>query len=123
MSGFGFDYARSKAAADRLIGRFGANGFIRRTTKTGTAYNPTDGGVTNHACKVVIIDFTNREIDGTRVLATDKRAYVAVGTMTITPTPADELVDADGTVYKIIDPVRPLKPAGTTVMFDLQVRK
>jgi hypothetical protein len=36
-----FDYAESKADADELIEEFGQTGTLRRTTTSGTSYNPT----------------------------------------------------------------------------------
>jgi hypothetical protein len=118
-----FDYARAKLTADRLIERFGQNGSLRKAgTPTGPAYNPTPGADVDHACRFAIVAFQQRDIDGTRVLATDKKAILAKGALTVEPLPGDQLVDAAGVVYSVID-VMPLNPAGTTVMYELQVRR
>lgn len=121
-----FDYARSRDTADRLIARFGQAGTIRRTVVTGgNAYDPTSGTATttDHAATLVVTEFSNSEIDGTRVLATDKKVLVAAGGLAITPEPGDKVVEADGTIYDIVPPVMPLKPAGTVVMYQVQCRR
>ena len=117
-----FDYARSKASADRLLARFGQTGAVRRTPQTGTAYNPADGTPVNHTAVFAVIDYSNEDIDGTRVLATDKRVIMGVGTLTITPSTSDLLIEASGGVYKIVR-VAPFDPAGTPTHFDIQVRR
>lgn len=117
-----FDYAESKADADELIEEFGQSGYIRRTPTTGTAYNPTQGTPVDHACTFVVTDYTTREIDGTRVLSTDKKVLLAKGALTIEPLTSDRLLDPAVPGYKIVD-VAPLSPAGTVVMYQLQCRR
>ena len=70
-----------------------------------------------------MLDYEASEIDGSRVLATDKKVILAVGSLTITPALDDKLVEADGTVYRIIPPLKPLSPAGTVVLFEIQCRR
>lgn len=118
-----FDYAEAKADADELIAEFGQVGLLRRPTKTGTAYNPTEGVPIEQACTFAIVGFKVREIDGSRILATDKKAIIAKGALTMEPTKlTDFLVDAAGKSFKIID-VEPLDPAGTVVFYKAQVRR
>lgn len=40
--------------------------------QTGASYNPTDGTPVNHTAVFAVIDYSSRDIDGTRVLASDK---------------------------------------------------
>ena len=117
-----FDYSRSAATALRLLARFGQSGYVRRPTSSGPAHNPTAGTPANHAATFAVVDYNASEVDGSRILATDKRALLAVGTLTVTPTTTDLLVEADASVYKIVR-VSTIKPAGTVVMYDLQVRR
>jgi hypothetical protein len=117
-----FDYARPKATADRLIARYGQSATLRRPTSSGTAYNPTEGEPDDHPVTVVVTDYSNREIDGTRVLATDKKVLLAVDDLAITPTPADKLL-IGGVSHSIVSPVRPLAPGGTVLYYELQVRR
>lgn len=116
-----FDYATSKATADRLIARFGQSAALLRPVKSGPAYNPTEGEPERHACTVAVLEYTSREIDGTRILATDKKVYLAVGSLTITPG-ADDALEIGGVKHRIIG-VKPLNPAGTVVYYELQVRR
>jgi hypothetical protein len=118
-----FDYARSQATALRLITRFGQVGAIRRTAAaTGTPHAPIKGAATDHAAKFAVIDFRASEIDGTRILATDKKALLSASGLAVTPALSDLLVDAAGSAYKIVN-IETVSPAGTVVMYTLQVRR
>lgn len=118
-----FDYARPLVTANRLIDRFGQTGALRRTgAATGPAHNPTKGSPTDHSARFVVTDFSNNEVDGTRVLATDKKVLMSVGSLTIEPATSDLLVEASGAVYKIAA-IEPLRPAETTLMYTLQCRR
>ena len=117
-----FDYTRSKASADRLITRFGQSATLRRPSTTGAAYNPTPGDPDNHPVTVVTLDYSTSEIDGTRILATDRRVLMAKRSLAIEPTSSDKLV-IGGVSYSIIPPVKPLSPGGVVVLYELQARK
>jgi hypothetical protein len=117
-------YAEMAAVADSLIAEFGQLGSIRRTVApTGPEYDPTAGSDVDYPATFAVMDYAASEIDGTRVLATDKKALLAVGSLTISPALEDKLVEADGTVYRIVPPLKPLSPAGTVVMFEVQCRR
>ena len=117
-----FDYARPKATADRLITRYGQTATLRRpTTSGGTSYNP--GTVTNadHACTIAVLDYSSREVDGTRIQRTDRKVLMAKASLSIEPATTDKLeIGVDE--LKIVD-VKPLSPAGTVVFWELQVRR
>ncbi len=117
-------YAEMAAVADSLIEEFGQLGAIRRTVSpTGPDYDPAPGPEVDYPAQFAVMDYMATEIDGTRVLASDKKALLAVGTLTITPGLNDKLVEADGTVYRIVPPLKQLNPAGTPVMYELQCRR
>ena len=119
----GFDYSRSKETADRLIARFGQDGYLIEPVSSGS-YNPTIGTPLRHAAKMAVVDFAAREIDGTRVLARDKKIVVAKGDIPIDPTPAFKVETADGTQYTIVpDGVKIVKPAGVVLVYILQARR
>lgn len=118
-----FDYADMVEMAEEMIIEFGQAGFIRRPgVATGPAHNPTPSVSTNHPAKFVITRFKSNEIDGSRVLASDKKALVSPLGLTVAPTLSDTLVDAGGASWKIVG-VETLRPAETTVLITLQVRK
>lgn len=116
-----FDYAETKADVDELIAEFGQTMILRRYDAGGEAYDPTAGGPYDVQVVGAVIDYALGEIDGTRVLATDKKVLVAVGDVTDPPTPAHRLV-VSGVEHAIVA-VSTLAPAGTVVMWTLQVRR
>lgn len=119
-----FDYQRPLATANRLIERYGQLGAIRRAGEaSGPSYDPEAGEDVDYPARFVIIDFGANEIDGSRILATDKKALLVPGSLTIIPTTSDHLVEADGTVWNIVPPVQTLRPAETTLLYTLQVRR
>lgn len=116
-----FEYARSAATAERLIRKFGAAGAIRRETPgSGPSYDPGKPTITDYAAHIVLTDYFNREIDGQRILSTDRKALIepAIG---IEPTTSDLLVAADGAILTVVN-VDLLRPATKTVLYVLQVR-
>ncbi len=117
-----FDYARTAQTALRLIGRFGQTGALRVKTSSGASHNPTSSTTTDHPAKFVITDFEAKDIDGTRVLATDKKALVAAAGLAVVPDVAHRLLEADGQSYSIAG-VDTLKPATTPVVYALTVRR
>lgn len=116
-----FDYTRSRAAADRLIARFGQAGAVRRSgAPSGDPWNPVPGEPTDHTCTLVVLDYTSMEIDGTLIRATDRKVLVAAGGLAVEPSAADRIVIA-GTALEIVR-VAPLAPGGTVVLHEIQAR-
>lgn len=117
-----FDYAKTAQTALRLIERFGQTGALRVKGSTGPSHNPTPTPPTDHPAKFVITDFEAKDIDGTRVLATDKKALVAAAGLAVVPEVAHRLLEADGQSYSIAG-VDTLMPATTPVVYALTVRR
>lgn len=118
-----FDYAKPLATANRLLAKFGQAGAIRRTEIVGgSAFEPGEEKDVDHPATFVVTAYAAKDIDGSRILATDKKAMIAPGSLTIEPTTADKLVDADGAVYNVVH-VGTIRPAGTTLLWVLQVRR
>lgn len=116
------DYAELQAAADEAIAEAGMAAVLRRyPSASGTAYNPTMGPPVETACVVVVTAFKLAEIDGSRVLATDKKALIAAGTTEVTPDPALRLVLND-VEHTIVD-VQTIQPAATALLYKAQVRR
>lgn len=114
-------YTRLAGTAQRSIRKFGAKGAIRRgEAGSGPIYDPGEPTETDHPAYIVLTDFTDREIDGTRIFATDRKALVepAIG---IEPSTSDLLVTADGATLTIVS-VGLIRPATTTLLYTLQVR-
>ena len=119
-----FDYIESRDDADELITEFGQAVSLRRTTTSGPEYDPTTT-TADYATKAAIIDYSTRQIDGTRILATDRRALVAAGPLTalgITSIAAPDAIVIGGIAVPVVGPAKRIDPAGTVVMYDVQLR-
>lgn len=112
-----YNYASSQATADRLIAHFGQAGVIRRTTSTGDAWNPTQTS-TDYDCTLVVLDYSTTEKNGTLIQAKDRKVLIATDGLTIEPTDADKLVIGSA-VYSIVS-VKPLSPAETVILYEVQ---
>lgn len=115
-----FDYARSRATAERLIAKFGTAGAIRRAVTSGPDYDP-DITETDYLCTLVTLEYDDRDIDGTLVLSTDKKIYVSTKGLSITLEKRDSVI-ADGKAYAI-ERLKPLSPAGIVVFWEVQGRR
>lgn len=119
-----FDYGRPLATVNRLFDRYGQRGAIRRTIPgSGPSYDPGPSAYSDDPADMVVSEFSSREIDGTRILATDKKIMVAPGALITPPALSDKVVEADGTVYNIVPPIQTKRPAGTTLVYILQGRR
>ena len=117
------DYARIRRSADRAINRSGQSGYIRRTTPgTGPAWNPGEGSYINYPIRFVLIDYDQKDRDGTLILEKDQQALISVGSLSIEILGTDQLVDSSGNVYGIID-IKPLSPGGIVLLYTAQVRR
>lgn len=115
-----FDYARTRATAERLIARFGQTGALRRTTSDADPFNPSQT-TADHACTFAVLDYAKSMVDGTLIKQTDQMVYLSTSGLAITPETTDRLV-VGGSPLTIVN-VKPLSPAGTVLMWELQVRR
>lgn len=127
-----FDYARTRATAERLIARFGQTGALRRTTDDADPFNPTQT-TTDHPCTFAVLDYAKKDIDGTLIRETDQMVYLSTAGLAIAPETTDRLVAGGawsgspatyvgGSPMTVVN-VKPLSPAGMVLMWELQVRK
>jgi hypothetical protein len=114
-------YDRAKARADQVLGEKGEAGTLRRPSRNGTAYNPTAGAATDYAVTFVVFGYDDREVDGSRIQSTDKKVTMAQNDLAIRPDTTDKLL-IGGVEHSIIR-VQPLAPGGTTLLWELQVRR
>ena len=105
-----FNYARSQKTAKRLITKFGQVGAIQRYIDD----------YTETAVNLVVLEYSDKEVDGTRIQSTDKKIYVENTTFEISKN--DRVKTSDGKVYEIIPPVKFLSPAGVNVFTEIQGR-
>jgi len=116
-------YSDMAEVADDLITEFGQS--ITLKVSAGTAYDPSTGGVTitytdqvGHGCTV---DFDKGLIDGEKVRIGDRLVLLSPLGLT-EPTEGDKLVIGSDT-WNIVPPVTVTNPAGTPVLYEVQVRK
>lgn len=115
-----FDYTRSRATAERLIAKFGAAATLTRKTVTGEGYDPSIS-TTDHAVTAVAVAYEVGEIDGVRVLASDRKVLVSTKGLEVEPQPGDVLT-ISGAAHAVVS-VKPLAPGGVVVMWEAQARK
>jgi hypothetical protein len=119
-----FDYAAKRDTADRLITKFGQAVTFRRSTASGTAFDPTLTPA-DYATKGAKVDFSKRQLASGEVLATDERWLIAAGPLALVGItdmqPPDRIVI--GGVERQVVKAETIAPAGIVVVFDVQARK
>lgn len=117
-----FDYTGPIQTANRLIERFGQAAKLRRPATSGTAYNPTQGSPADTDCSFVELERKVEEIEGSRTKRVKIKGLLAVEGLTSAPTLSDQLV-LDATVVHAICDVKPLRPGGTVVLYELEIER
>ena len=87
------------------------------------SYDPATGAPSityaDFPCFGFIYDYADREINGTSVLAGDRRIIISPPGIEVAP---GDLIVFGGMEYKVVLP-KPVNPAGETVIIDVQVRR
>ena len=112
-------YARLQATAERLVAKFGQQGTVTRMEPSGPAYEPMLTP-TDYPCKLVVMDYEDRAVDGTLILRTDKLIYLSTQGLSITLDRADT-ISAGGQTFAI-ENVKQINPAGLIVYYEVQGR-
>jgi hypothetical protein len=116
-------YADMVETAAELIEEFGQLGKLRvETPGSGPSYDPGEPTITDHDAVMAVLEFEKSDVDGTRILATDKRILVAAKDLAVEPSTEHQLLDAAGQAYSVIA-VDPLSPAGVPVFYWVQARR
>lgn len=117
-----FDYIRTRAIGDRLIRKFGMKASLRR-----------DG--VDRDCWVVFPEYLAREKPSEMANPTDRQVYIAAGLGDVMTTPPDNETDQLVTYVQPLGtqvdeilpftggPVKPVRPAGVTVVYEARVRR
>jgi len=87
-----------------------------------SSFNPatgeTSGGSTTaYSAKGVLLNFNTARIDGTWVISSDRRFIMDAGSI---PEISD-VITVDSIAYQVLA-VSPINPAGTVVIYELQLR-
>ena len=90
------------------------------------AYNTATGkasvAYTNQNITAAVFDFPQKFIDGTLIKTGDQRVIASVIGLTADPKPGCRFTDAQGKTSEVIN-AKQISPAGTKVLWILQVRK
>lgn len=117
-------YDDAAGVADDLLSQFGQSCVLGSVTD-GT-YDPATGSASpttaSQPVTAAMFDYPQRFVDGTLIRTGDKRALVSPVGLTVEPKPGDTLTDAAGKVHQVVD-AKATAPAGTVVLWTLQVRK
>jgi len=109
-----FDYSGLASTSVRLISRFGKTVLRRTITNSGPEYDPTQVNV-DTAIYGVIVSYGLNEIDGTLILAKDKK-LLTTSLIDI----KDKIVDGS-IAYSVIS-VSVVEPATTSLLYKVQLR-
>lgn len=117
-----FDYSGVAAVAAETLAEFGATATLK-TSVTG-ARDPSTGiiptVVTTKDVTAVVFAYSEKLINGKTILQGDQQVYLsAVG---LTMPKAGDVLTWRGTDYQVIT-VKPIAPAGVSVLVEVQVRK
>jgi hypothetical protein len=118
-------YDRTAATALRLITQFGQPVIIRATTvgeydpETGTA--PPDT-VTEQTAQGILLDFTGQEFQNNSLIKQgDKKLKIAAQGLAWVPGLLNKVI-VQGRTWSIVPPLKEINPAGTPILYELQVR-
>ncbi len=109
-----FDYSALRNTAITLINKFGRTATRRVVTNSGSEFDPTQ---TNVDTPIVgaFVGFSNREIDGTLILATDKK-MISYDSVAID----DKIIDAS--IKYVVKNVDTINPGDTVLIYKIQLR-
>jgi len=118
-------YDEMAAMALDLITEYGQSVTIRDAVKGG--YNPVTGTtspdtVTERTAQGILLDFTGQEFQtNTLIKVGDKKLKIAARGLSEPPTLLSRVV-VQGRTWSIIPPLKEINPAGTPLLYELQVR-
>ncbi|WP_122414419.1 hypothetical protein [Pseudomonas viridiflava] len=108
-----------------LVTEYGQTVTIRDSVKSG--YNPSTGTtspdtVTERPAQGIMLDFTGQEFQtNTLIKVGDKKLKIAAKGLEQPPTLLSKVV-VQGRIWSIIPPLKEINPAGTPLLYELQVR-
>lgn len=118
-------YDEMAAMALDLITEFGQPVALRDTVKG--SYNPATGAntpdtVSERTAQGILLDFTGQEFQANSLIKTgDKKLKIAASGLATPPTLLSKVV-IQGKTWSIVPPLKDINPAGTPLLYELQVR-
>ena len=114
-----FDYAASAATAQRLIARFGQDATLNRMVNSGTEWAPTQTPDDKTIKVVDLNQVIGSEEEGSGTLT--KRTLLVSTSAGVEPKKEDK-VTIGGKKHEIED-VRPLRPGGVAVLYEVDLER
>jgi hypothetical protein len=119
-------YSKMQATANRLLKGKGQS--ITLTRRTAGTYDPATGTAavttTTQTAYGAMFEYGDKNIDGVLIKEGDKQlllsALNSAGTALVAPQ-LNDTVTINTVVYTVVR-IKPLSPAGTTVLFDCNIR-
>ena len=118
-------YDEMAVMALEMITEFGQPVIIRAITvgeydpETGTA--PTDS-VTEQTAQGILLDFTGQEFQNNSLIKQgDKKLKIAAQGLAWAPDLLNKVI-VQGRTWSIVPPLKEINPAGTPILYELQVR-
>ncbi|WP_085637908.1 MULTISPECIES: hypothetical protein [unclassified Pseudomonas] len=118
-------YDEMAAMALEMITEFGQPVLIRATTvgeydpETGSA---GPGTVTEQTAQGILLDFTGQEFQNNSLIKQgDKKLKIAAKGLAWVPDLLNKVI-IQGRTWSIVPPLKEINPAGTPILYELQVR-
>lgn len=118
-------YDEMAVMALELITEFGQPVILRDTIKG--VYDPATGKtgpdtVIERTAQGILLDFTGQEFQTNSLIKVgDKKLKIAASGLSLPPTLLSKAV-IQGKTWSIVPPLKEMKPAGTPLLYELQVR-
>jgi len=121
-------YDRMQNTANKLL--LGKGKAVTITHIVPGVYDPATGLVTNTETTQkgtgAVMDWDARQIDGTLIKIGDKQLLLSplntAGAALTAPVLGDKVTDAASVVYTLVAPLKTISPAGTAVIYDINMR-
>jgi hypothetical protein len=118
-------YDRTAATALRLITQFGQPVTISKTEPG--EYDPETGGdspgaTIEQTAQGILLDFTGQEFQNNSLIKQgDKKLKIAAQGLEWVPDLLNKVI-IQGRTWSIVPPLKEVNPAGTAILYELQVR-
>jgi hypothetical protein len=118
-------YDRTAATALRLITQFGQPVTISKAEPG--EYDPETGGNTSgstieQTAQGILLDFTGQEFqNNSLIIQGDKKLKIAAQGLEWVPDLLNKVI-IQGRTWSIVPPLKEVNPAGTPILYELQVR-
>lgn len=117
-------YGDLSKIANTLLTQYGA--ICQLGVPENSSYNTATGkatiAYTNQNVTAAVFDFPQKHIDGTLIKNGDKRVVASIIGLTSDPKPGYRFIDSNGDIASVVN-AKKIAPAGTKVLWILQVRK